>query len=84
MNKIQRNENFDKRLRYILENSLVFHPFTWNQNRTILRAQKFAQEFFLGELAHCSNGEDEAHLPLVPNQGDHPHISHRFVIGLLQ
>ena len=30
---------------------------------TFLRAQKFAQEFFLGVLAHCYNGVNEAHLP---------------------
>ena len=47
----------------MLENSLDFHPFTWNKNLNFLRAQKFAQGFFLGVLGHCSNGEDEAHLP---------------------
>ena len=57
------NKDFDNRPRYILENGLGSQTFMRNKNRIFLRAQKFAQGFFLGVLAHCSNGGDEANLP---------------------
>ncbi len=49
------------------KNCLVYQRFRWNENRRILRAQKFCQGFFWGVLASCSKGRDEPHLPTSAN-----------------
>ena len=61
------------RPRYILEKSEILQYCMLKENLTCLRAQKLAQGVFLGVLAQCSNGNDEAQLSLLPTKGDQSH-----------